>query len=98
MRSTRCPWTCFEKHKVSFTRKPNFSSPEENSEAWHSQEDSYYLNPVYQAEQEKEGFSSGKNIVDALCHLVKQQSAPDIELDVFDGNPLDFDYFMTLFR
>ena len=60
----------------------------ENSEASCSQQDSDYLNPVYQAEQEKEGFSSEKKIVDALCHLVKQQSAPDIELDVFDGNPL----------
>ena len=68
----------------------------ENSEASCSQQDSDYLNPVYQAEQEKEGFSSEKKIVDALCHLVKQQSAPDIELDVFDGNPLDFHYFMTL--
>ena len=56
------------------------------------------MNPVYQAEQEKKGFSSEKKIVDALCHLVKQQSAPDIELDVFDGNPLDFHYFMTLFH
>ena len=52
----------------------------ENSEASWSQQDSDYLNPVYQAEQEKEGFSSEKKIVDALCHLVKQQSAPDIEL------------------
>ena len=47
---------------------------------------------------EKKEFSPEKNIVDALCHLVKQQSAPDIELDVFDGNPLDFHYFMTLFH
>ena len=70
----------------------------ENSEASCSQQDSDYLNPVYQAEQEKEGFSSEKKIVDALCNLVKQQSAPDIELDVFDGNPLDFHYFMTLFH
>ena len=51
-----------------------------------------------QAEQEKEGFSSEKKTVDALCHLVKQQSATDIELDVLDGNPLDFHYFMTLFH
>ena len=70
----------------------------ENSEASCIQQDSDYLNPVLQAEQEKEGFSSEKKIVDALCHLVKQQSAPDIELDVFDGNPLDFHYFMTLFH
>ena len=51
---------------------------------------------MYQAEQKKEGFSSEKNIVVAFCHLVKQQSAPKI--DVFDGNPLDFHYFMKLFH
>ena len=34
-----------------------------------------------------------------LCNLVvKQQSAPDVDLDVFDGNPLEFHYFMTLFH
>ena len=27
--------------------------------------------------------------------MVKKQPAPDTELDVFDGNPLDFHYFMT---
>ena len=43
----------------------------------------------------KKGFSSEKNILDTSCHLVKQQSALDIELDVFGGNLLDFYYFMT---
>ena len=70
----------------------------ENSEASHSQQDSDYLNPVVDAEQEEEAFSSEKNIVDALCHLVKQLLAPDVELDVFDCNQLDFKYFMTLFH
>ena len=41
---------------------------------------------------------SEKNIIDALSHLVKQQSAPNIELDVFDSNPLDFHYFIILFK
>ena len=29
---------------------------------------------------------------------MKHQSAPDLDIDVFDGNPLNFKYFMTLFR
>ena len=33
-----------------------------------------------------------------LCKMMKQQSAPEIELDVFDGNPLNFNYFMALFK
>ena len=41
---------------------------------------------MHQTESEKKGFSSEKNIVDALCHLVKKL--------MFYGNPLDFHYFM----
>ena len=37
------------------------------------------------------------DIADVLCNLVKQQSATDVELDVFDGNHLDYHYFMILF-
>ena len=37
------------------------------------------------------------DITEVLCNLVKQQSAPDVDLDVFDGNPLEYHYFMTLF-
>ena len=29
---------------------------------------------------------------------MKQQSTPEIDLDVFDGNPLNFHYFMAVFR
>ena len=28
------------------------------------------------------------DIAEVLCNLVKQQLAPDVDLDVFDGNPL----------
>ena len=33
-----------------------------------------------------------------LCNLLKQQSAPDVDLNVFDGNPLEYHNFMTLFN
>ena len=29
-------------------------------------------------------------------YCVKQQAAPDVDLDVIDGNPLECHYFMTL--
>ena len=64
----------------------------ENSENSHSQQDSDYLNPVYQAKQQNKGFASEKNIVVAVCLLVKKLTAPDNELD----NTLGFHYFMTL--
>ena len=31
-----------------------------------------------------------------MCQLLKQQSAPDIDIDIFRGNPIDFHYFMTV--
>ena len=33
-----------------------------------------------------------------MCRLLKQQSPPEIEIDVSDGNPVEFHYFMAVFR
>ena len=33
-----------------------------------------------------------------MCQLLKQQSAPDIDIDIFRGNSIDFHYFMTVFN
>ena len=30
--------------------------------------------------------------------LLRQQAASELEIDNFDGNPLDFHYFMALFK
>ena len=38
------------------------------------------------------------DITSILCNLSKQQSAPDVDVDVFDGNPLEYHNFMTLFH
>ena len=40
---------------------------------------------------------SSIEVSDVLCKLLKQQSALDMDTDVFDGNPLNFKYSMTLF-
>ena len=45
--------------------------------------------------------NSGVSTDDAtnvLCQLLKQQAAPDVEIDTFDGNLLNYFYFMTLFK
>ena len=47
--------------------------------------------------KDKEEFTD-RGVADMLCKMMKQQSAPEIYLDVFDGNPLNFHYFMALFR
>ena len=33
-----------------------------------------------------------------MCKLVNEQSAPEIDIDVFGGNPLQFHYFMAVFH
>ena len=33
-----------------------------------------------------------------LCRLIKEQSAPDVGIEEFDGNPLNFSYFRSMFR
>ena len=35
---------------------------------------------------------------DMMYKLLLQHSGPDIEVDVFDGNPSEFNYFMSLFE
>ena len=32
-----------------------------------------------------------------MCQLLKQQSAPDIDIDIFSSNLVDFNYFMAVF-
>ena len=38
------------------------------------------------------------NITEILCKLVKEQSAPQVDLESFDGNSLKYTYFMSMFR
>ena len=38
------------------------------------------------------------NITEMLCKVVKEQSAPQVDLEPFDGNPLEYTYFMSMFR
>ena len=33
-----------------------------------------------------------------ICKLSQQQGAPEVELDKFSGNPLEYQYFSTMFR
>ena len=33
-----------------------------------------------------------------MCKLLSQQSAPNVDIDMFDRNPLEFNYFMSIFE
>ena len=36
-------------------------------------------------------------ISDMFCKLLQHQSAPDVDIESFDGNPLNYHYFVTMF-
>ena len=38
------------------------------------------------------------DITSMLCNLLKQQSAPDVDFDIFDENTLEYHNFMALFH
>ena len=38
-----------------------------------------------------------KKITEIMCELLRQQAAPESEIDFFDGNPMDFNYCMAVF-
>ena len=42
--------------------------------------------------------AQGDSVNEMMFQLLKQQSAPEIEIDVFDGNPMEFHYFMAVFK
>ena len=33
-----------------------------------------------------------------ICKLFQQQGAPEVEVDKFSGNPLEYQYFSTIFK
>ena len=44
------------------------------------------------------GHSAHTPLVNELVNLIKQQAAPDVEIDVFSGDPLEYTYFITNFK
>ena len=41
--------------------------------------------------------SENGNIADLLCTLVREQAAPQVTIEPFAGNPLNFAYFLSMF-
>ena len=41
--------------------------------------------------------SSTREPTDILCKLLQQQAAPEVDIECFDGNSLNYHYFMALF-
>lgn len=49
-------------------------------------------------EDQKVHNNEGNQVIDVMKRLVDLQTAPDIEIDVFSGDPLEYRYFRTTFR
>ena len=55
-------------------------------------------NPPDKTKEELEYERDQKNVTEMMCELLRQQAAPDLEIDIFDHNPVDFYYFMAVFK
>ena len=54
--------------------------------------------PNWTTNEELEHGRDQKNITEMMCGLLRKQAAPELEIDIFDGNPIDFHYFMAVFK
>ena len=57
---------------------------------------SAHLNP--NAPSYEPTMNAKKDLYGILTSIIQQQAAPEVELDTFDGNPLEYNYFMDLFH
>ena len=55
--------------------------------------DATFMRKEYEKEPDLVGATS-----DMLCKLLRLQSAPDVDIETFDGNVLNSHYFIPLFR
>ena len=39
-----------------------------------------------------------QNVTKMMCKLLSQQAAPEVDIDMFDGDPMEFHYFMAVFH
>ena len=56
------------------------------------------LNPNAEASKSKAKESNDGEIYGLLKGMIEQQAAPDVEMETFDGNPLEYHHFIDLFR
>ena len=41
---------------------------------------------------------AGQSVTELMCKLLNQQNAPELDIDTFDGDPVEFHYFMAIFH
>ena len=54
--------------------------------------------PQQALERKTHDREADQNVTELMCKLVNQQNAPELDIDTFDGDPMEFHYFMTIFH
>ena len=55
--------------------------------------------PSYdKSDQVRENASEYSDLTKMFCRLLHQQSAPDVDIEKYDGNPLNFHHFKAMFK
>ena len=42
--------------------------------------------------------TNNEEMYNLLIYIIQQQTVPEVELECFDGNPLEYNHFVDLFR
>eukprot|EP00794_Sanderia_malayensis_P002301 gene2301-2650_t len=84
--------------------------PTRLDEKWHKYKDRSHATTTFNRNREDfhspakqtdpngdEEFEPG-SIVEMFCRLLRQQAAPVVDMESFDGNPMDYHFFMATFR
>ena len=101
-RSSRCSGRSERRNKLQ-TRTSKYTAAEEVAAdaelktqpvESNKKSETTHANPSVSTEPHQNNLSH----LNDLCKLLKIQSAPDVDMDYFHGNPLDYQYFMSLFE
>ena len=79
---------------------PSWSNGDEEGVSHSSSAQKVYFNEYNSYCEDKKDLVAGlqNNIREISCKLVKKPSAPQVDLEPFDGNTLEYTYFMLMFR
>ncbi|MEL7338835.1 MAG: DUF1759 domain-containing protein [Bacteroidota bacterium] len=76
------------KYKDSSHATPNFSRTPED----------FHSSAAEQTNSNRDVEPESESMVEMLCRLLRQQAAPVVDMESFDGNPMDYHFFIATFR
>ena len=85
-------------HNVYNIPRENYDQKFDKTNIRHAFKQTPRINPVEVAITESERAVEESEMGKMLYQLVKEQSAPAVNIEEFDGNPLHYNYFRSMFR